>query len=716
MNRKPSNEELAQKVEELGNELAQCQKLEESLKNAQNQIAALLEGARAVLKHQRFKETVRAIFNHCKNLLGATAGYVTLLDKKGVQNEVLVLDPGGLACTVNPDLPMPIRGLRSEAYHTGKAVYHNDFVNSRWVKYMPDGHVRLSNVMFAPLVIEGQACGLLGLANKPGGFTENDALMATAFGELAAIALLNSRTLQALENNEKRFRSVAETANDAIITVDLYGEIVFWNQGAETIFGYSVKEIVGKPLFLIIPERYRKAHQKGLARVCETGKSDLIGEIIELEGIRKDGSEFPLELSLATWRTDDGIFFTGIIRDISKRKRQEEERKKMEAQLQNALRMESIGTLAAGIAHNFNNLLMGIQGNASLMLLQADSEHSFNQNLKNVEKLVQDGSKLTNQLLGYAREGQYEVKPINLNQLVEETSDTFGTTKKEIRIHKELSESLYGIKADQGQIEQVLLNLYINAADAMPGGGDLFIKTMNLTHKDLHRKPYSPKPGDYVLLEIDDTGIGMDKKTMKHIFEPFFTTKGLANGTGLGLASAYGIIKGHGGYIDVESEKGHGTTFRIYLPATTAEVHAKRNISDSFQIGNGTVLLVDDEEMIVNVGEDMLKNLGYEVFSATNGQKALEIFEKNNNEIDIVLLDMVMPVMGGGETYDRLKTINSEVKVLLSSGYNIDGEAKEILNRGCDGFIQKPFSINEISQKLREILDQTSSFIRQKCP
>ena len=389
---------------------------------------------------------------------------------------------------------------------------------------------------------------------------------------------------------------------------------------------------------------------------------------------------------------------------IIERVRATEKQKQLESQLQQAQKMKSIGTLAGGIAHNFNNLLMGIQGNASIVFLDIDSSHPRHKNLKNIEKLVDNGAKLAAQLIGYAREGKYEVKPISLNQLVKETSDTFGMTKREITVHQELSERLYGIEADQGQIEQILLNLYVNAADAMPGGGDLFLKTMNVTDKNMTGKLYKAKPGNYVLLTVRDTGIGMDKETRERVFEPFFTTKGLASGTGLGTASAYGTIKGHGGYIDVDSEVGKGTTFSIYLPATEKMIEQKDVLSDELVKGKGIILLVDDEEMVLEVGKELLDNLGYEVLLAENGQEALELYKKNQDKIDLVLLDMVMPVMGGGEAFDRMKEINTNVKVLLSSGYSIEGEAKEILERGCDAFIQKPFKLEQLSQKIKELL------------
>jgi PAS domain S-box-containing protein len=300
---------------------------EKALREAQQrqaEISSLLGASSAVLEYREFTGAAKAIFDSCKSLIGAAAGYVALLSKDGTENEVLFLDPGGLPCTVDPSLPMPIRGLREEAYRIGKAVYHNNFSESEWVKYMPPGHAVLENVLFAPLMIEGKAVGLLGLANKPGGFTQNDARIASAFAELSAVALSNSRMLESLERSEERFRSVAQTASDAIITVDSSGCIVFWNLSAEAMFGYSPDQTMGKPITFIMPERFHEAHRNGMKRVVSGGEAKIIGKTVEMAGLRKDRSEFPLELSLATWKTGHQIFFTGILRDITERKRAEE--------------------------------------------------------------------------------------------------------------------------------------------------------------------------------------------------------------------------------------------------------------------------------------------------------------------------------------------------------------------------------------------------------
>jgi CheY-like chemotaxis protein len=368
--------------------------------------------------------------------------------------------------------------------------------------------------------------------------------------------------------------------------------------------------------------------------------------------------------------------------------------------------METIGTLAGGIAHDFNNLLMAIQGNASLMLLKKDPGHRDYPRLKNIEQYVRSGAELTKQLLGFARGGKYEVNPTDLNELIKKNSEMFGRTNKEIQIHLKYQEGLWTVEVDRGQIEQVLMNLYINAWQVMPGGGNLFIETENV---ELDRKSvmaYGVDPGKYVKISITDTGVGMDKKTLERIFDPFFTTKEMGKGSGLGLASAYGIIKNHGGIIDVRSKKGEETTFMIYLPASEKEVPREEPLPEEVLEGEETILLVDDEDMIIDAGKEMLEEMGYTVLAAESGMEAIDTYREKDDEIDMVILDMIMPEMGGGETYDRLREGDPEIKVLLSSGYSIDGEATEILERGCNGFIQKPFDMKEISRKIREVLDE----------
>ena len=326
-------------------------------------------------------------------------------------------------------------------------------------------------------------------------------------------------------------------------------------------------------------------------------------------------------------------------------------------------------------------------------------------------KIAIYGLTITNQLLGYARGGKYEVKPTDFNEIIERTSNMFGRTKKEITIHRKYQKNIWIVGVDQSQIDQVLLNLYVNAWQAISGGGDLSIETENVTFDENFVKPLDIEPGNYVRIFITDTGVGMDEATQKRIFEPFFTTKEMGCSIGLGLASVYGIIKNHGGIINVYSIRGQGSTFNIYLPALEKKFieEEKKGIPDDLLRGEETILLVDDEDMIIDVGKQMLKRLGYSVLLARSGKEAVDVHEENKDKVDIVILDRIMPDMDGGKVYDRLKGTNLEIKVLLATGFSIDKQATEILNRGCNGFIQKPFNMKQLSHSLRKILDQEKS-------
>jgi len=502
------------------------------------------------------------------------------------------------------------------------------------------------------------------------------------------------RSEEALVQAKEDWENTFDAITDMVMLLDNEHQIFRVNKAVAEALNTTKESLVGKKCYEAIHGRSRPIRRCPLMQTMKTLEPHTTE--ITLSNL---GRTFICSTSPILNHEGKLTGYTHTLKDITDSKR-------LEAQFQQAQRMEAIGTLAGGIAHDFNNLLMGIQGYVSLMLVDIDSTHPYYKRLKNIESQVQSGAQLASNLLGYARKGRYEVKLLNLNQLVKETSDTLGRTRKDITIHRELAKDLFAVKADQGQIEQILFNLYVNAADAMPGGGNLVLKTMNTSHKDMKGKLYDPKPGDYVLLTVTDTGIGMSKKTMERIFDPFFTTKEKGRGTGLGLASAYGIIKSHGGYIDVESKRRQGTTFSVYLPASEKKVRKVVKVAERFTKGTGTVLLVDDEEVILEVGRELLETMGYRVLIAKNGKEAVRVYRKNQDDIDIVLLDMVMPNMGGGEAYDRMKEINPDIKALLSSGFSIDGEASEILERGCNGFIQKPFTMKELSGKIREILDK----------
>ena len=508
----------------------------------------------------------------------------------------------------------------------------------------------------------------------------------------------------ALRESQEKYRTILESIEEGCFETDIDGNLTFFSNPFLKTLGYSRHELRGRNTSRYTSPDTAEKMNRITERLKETGKPE---NVADYDVIRKDGSNVSLELSVSLLKDPDGLpmGYRGILRDVSERKKTEEEKHKLETQLQQAQKMESIGTLAGGIAHDFNNILMGIQGNASLMLLKIDSEHPNHEKIKNIEKYVQNGTALTKQLLGFARRGKYLIKATDLNEIIDKSSSLFARTKKEIRIHTDLYEDLWSAEVDRGQIDQVLLNLYVNAWQAMPNGGDLYLQTENVILDRSYVKPYKVEPGRYAKISVSDTGVGIDKETQERIFEPFFTTKEMGRGTGLGLASVYGIIKSHGGYINVYSEKERGTVFTIYLPASAKEVLIEEEGSPARLIkGTGTILLIDDEKMILDVGLELLEELGYTVLSAMSGQEAIDVFQKDQDNIDLVIMDMIMPGMGGGETFDRLKEINPEVKVLLSSGYSINGQATKIIQRGCDGLIQKPFNMNQLAEKIQKIL------------
>ena len=528
---------------------------------------------------------------------------------------------------------------------------------------------------------------------------------------------INNRklTFEKLREQDEKYRTIIENIEEGFFEVDLSGDFTFFNNSVCNITGYSAGELLGmNNREYTTPDNSQKMFNI-MNKVYTTAEPS---DVTDIEIIRKDGTTITVELNAYLVQDQEGnpIGFRGVVRDVSQRLLAEMEKRKLENQLQQAQKMEAIGNLAGGIAHDFNNILMGMQGNTSLMLLNIDSGHPHYDKLKSIQKYIENGAALTKQLLGFARGGKYEVRATDLNELIEKTARMFGRTKKEIKIHTSQLRDIWNVEVDQGQVEQVLLNIFVNAWHAMPEGGDLHLMTENVFIDDDFNKPFKVETGKYIKISIIDTGAGMDKITQQRIFEPFFTTKEMGRGTGLGLASAYGIVKNHGGFIDVFSELRKGTTFSIYLPASEKEVMEEIDAAEIVLKGDETLLLVDDEEMIIEVGEEILQALGYKVLPAVSGKEALEIYKNKKDAIDMVILDMIMPGMGGGETYDNLKRINPDIKVLLSSGYSISGQAAEILERGCDGFIQKPFKLRQLSIKIREILDKNSASTRSSAP
>jgi nitrogen-specific signal transduction histidine kinase len=387
--------------------------------------------------------------------------------------------------------------------------------------------------------------------------------------------------------------------------------------------------------------------------------------------------------------------------DLVERKRAERDRDELQSQLAQAQKMEAIGTLAGGVAHDFNNILHGILGGLSMLELHATAQGRAD--IQEMQALVGRGAELARQLLGFARRGKYDVEPLHLGPVLQGTSEMFGRTRRDISIELDVAPGLRRVLIDHTQLEQVLLNLLVNAGQAMPEGGRLRLRADNVELATATAKLHSVEPGPFVRLSVSDTGLGMDTTTQARIFEPFFTTKG-SGGTGLGLASVYGIVHSHHGFITVESQLRVGTTFTLFLPATTRTPSFHKLQAPSTVRGTGTILVIDDEDMILRICSRLLQSAGYQVLTASSGKDGIELVRKHGDGIALVILDMVMPDMSGGQTYEVLRQIAPGLKVLLASGYSIEGQAQELLALGCCGFIQKPFGAEVLSAKVQGIL------------
>ena len=502
-----------------------------------------------------------------------------------------------------------------------------------------------------------------------------------------------------LARSEEQHKYLVQNSPDIIYTLDPEGRFTFVSDAAETLLGVEAPGLIGRRYDEVVAE---EDLERCRWHVCErrTGERATKGVELRIQAPVNGGKKPEGEAALIGELKSTGLYEQtngpesrhhvgthGVIRDISRRKQ-------LEARLEQAARAEALGTLAGGIAHNFNNILQAIQGNASLCLLDTAPSSKQYERCRNIVRYVDNGADLTRQLMGFAKGGKPETRLTDLNDLVHRSSALFAKTCKEVQIHEDLHDGLWAAKVDGKQIEQVLMNVLVNAWHAMPGGGDLYVETANVNLGPETLEPYGLQPGPFVRIRIRDTGVGMDEETRQRVFQPFFTTREVGQGTGLGMASAYGIVQQHGGLIYVESRKGQGTTCSICLralPEKTAATH--------------TILLVDDEDIILETSGELLKKLGYKVISAQSGPEALDLFQSQWKEIDLVILDLVMPGMDGGQVFDALKAIHPEAKCLLSTGHSLEGRAGDVMKQGCAGHIQKPFDLETLSSKVRNALE-----------
>ena len=481
--------------------------------------------------------------------------------------------------------------------------------------------------------------------------------------------------------------------------------MILWaNPRFYEITGHPDESLTGKNARILYPT------DREYDRVGDKLGTDIRGSgtaVIDTRLSKKDGTAFDSRLR-ATYldpaNPDQGILvMVSDITDINSRA----------TQTQQAHKMEAIGTLAGGISHDFNNLLMGIQGHLSLMRISLDTPDRLEGHISQIKRLVDTAADLTSRLLGFARGGKYQITVLDINQVLSMALEIIKPTRKDIRVDTFFSPATLSVDGDNSQIEQVFLNILTNASQAMVDAGTLTVTTRRVEIPEDHRFPFQVTPGAYVEITIQDTGIGMDEATRNRIFDPFFSTREIGDkkGRGLGLSTVFGIVKNHGGFITVESRKGEGSTFRVSLPASdqTPQADSLPPVSlAQMPKGSETVLLADDDEQVLKVGAGFLKALGYKPMLANNGLEAVELFTLYQDEIAVVVLDLLMPVMDGKTAFSKMRKINPDAKVLVATGYHVDDEVKGLIKQGCSGFIQKPFSLDRFSRAIREILDRPS--------
>jgi len=519
--------------------------------------------------------------------------------------------------------------------------------------------------------------------------------------ELTLDVSAHHRTEEALRESERRLTAILEASPDPVVVYDNQVRATYINPAFTEVFGWRPQEILGRRIPFVPPEQIEPTMAKIRDLFQHGGTVSL-----ETQRLTKDGRLLDVLISAASVKDLDGRV-TGMVVNLTDLT----EVKRLEAQLRHSQKMEAIGTLAGGVAHDFNNILHIIMGYVQQILARDRLEQEDRDSLVQIERAAERASALVNRLLTFSRKVEPELGPLDLNQAVRQAVLILEhTLPRMISIETHLEEDLPLVNGDPAQIEQVLLNLAANAADAMPEGGNLLIETTVLTaDQTFCRQHPEVKPGRYVRLSVTDTGHGMDEETLKKVFEPFFTTKQPGRGTGLGLATAYGIVRSHGGLITCYSELGIGTTFRVYLPVLEGAGAARAVVAGAttpeLPTGRETILVVDDEEAIVELGRRSLEGLGYRVLAAGSGEEALEVFRRHRGEVDLVLLDLGMPGMGGPRCLKALKDLDPQVRVIIASGYSANGAVREFLRDGAVGYLGKPFRLKDLAQKVREVLD-----------
>ncbi|MFC1896521.1 PAS domain S-box protein, partial [Thermodesulfobacteriota bacterium] len=589
-----------------------------------------------------------------------------------------------------------------------KRTFHSNQPSAK----VPAGHIPIQRNVAVPIVYQGEAIGLLQVANKETDYDADDINLLETINDVIA-PILNTRLQrdrqerkrteaeQSVKEAEARYRAIFEGAAEGILVADMETRrFRYCNRAICEMLGYTEEELIGLGVTEIHPK-------ESLDHVLAEFEAQARGDRLlapSLPCLRKDGSVVYADV-LATSAVIDGRECNvGFFTDVT-------ERRQIEAQFRQSQKMEAIGTLAGGVAHDFNNILTSIIGNAHLALMEVDKDGPLREEIEDIKAAGERAASLTRQLLAFSRKQIVQPRIVDLNELLTEIEKMLGRLiGEDVELLTISSPELWQVEADPGQMEQVIMNLAINAKDAMPKGGKLTIETANVDLGENYfrkRGVREEPPGSYVMLAASDTGIGMDKETQEHIFEPFFTTKEIGKGTGLGLSTIYGIVKQNNGFIWAYSEPGQGSTFKIYLPKAKgdAEPIEEKPTPVSELGGSETILIAEDDDGLRKLARTVLKQSGYKVLEAENGEDALRVGEGHDGLIDLLLTDVVMPKMGGKEVADRLQPLHPQMKVIYMSGYTDNAIAHHGVLALELTFIQKPFTPEGLTRKVREILN-----------
>jgi len=662
------------------------------LDEQRRQLLALNTIAEAVNREVELDYVLQTALNKITELLNIDFGWIYMIEgnhlhlkcSKGTDRQFLAIQ-NSHAQTPSHWTNQP--HVQRERLHDSTSLINAEF-KELGIQFWASIPLRAKDVPAGALIVAGREFDM---------FTTKQAELMEAFGNQISVALNNAQLFERLKQSERQYVDLFENAPDLYLTIDRHHRIVGCNITGADMLGWERREIVGRPFEDLVVETRRGVVQALLEQMFTEGRAL---KDVEEQVVTKNGRTLFVTLNSSLVFDERGTTVNARIvgRDIS-------QRKKMEGAILHAQKIDSIGNLAGGIAHDFNNILAAILGSASIMRRRLTEKARMSKYVEIIESSARRGSSLTRQLLTFARKAETFAKPVELNALITETLSLFErSVTKEIVIRTSLTDDPTTVSGDDGQIQQALLNLFLNARDAMSAGGTLTVST-TITMADAHTTSQfsSIRPGSFVEVRVSDTGHGIDKAIQNRVFEPFFTTKD--NGTGLGLSVVYGVVQNHGGFINLDSEIGRGTTFSVYLPRISAIAPARMRRRQRLPRGAENILIIDDEISVCEIARDMLTGLGYTVLVEHDGRAGVATYRSRQAMIDLILLDINMPVMGGKDAFELLRSINSDIRIIIVTGYGKGTIETSMFSSEVNGFIQKPFELETLAMKVREALN-----------